>query len=154
MTRITGSLITMLIAAFALVAGAQAGEIYTKSGFGAWKQAVNGYDVVAYHTQNEAVKGDVAYATEYLGETWIFSSQANLDAFKANPDTYRPAYGGHCAWAMANGKKAPGNPTVWRVENGTLYLNVSTGIQKKWLKDIPGFIQKADAEWPSIRASL
>ncbi len=139
------------IAAFVLVAGAQAGEVFKKR---SWDHALNGYDAVAYHAQSEAVKGNDAYTTEYLGETWTFSSQANLDSFKENPDAYRPAYGGHCAWAMSKGKKAAGNPTVWHIYEGTLYLNISRGIQKKWLKDIPGFIERADAKWPAVRASL
>ncbi len=130
---------------------AHAGEVYKKKN---WDYAVDGYDVVAFHTQNSAVKGVSAHTTEYLGENWSFSSAENLEAFKADPDKYRPAYGGHCAWAMARGKKAPGNPKFFDVIDGVLYLNVSKGIQKKWRRDIPGFIEQADARWPAIRAKL
>jgi len=138
---------------FAIVTGTavNAGEVFKKRSWGA---AVNGYDVVSYHNADAPVKGSKEFTTTYLGETWQFASQANLDLFVENPDQYRPAYGGHCAWAMSKGKKAPGNPTVYHVVDGVLYLNVSKGIQKRWFKDIPGFIEKADAEWPAVSAKL
>jgi hypothetical protein len=34
--------------------------------------------------------------------------------------------------------------------DGSLYLNFDASIQKRWEKDIPGFIADADAKWPSI----
>ncbi len=148
---ITKFLLALLIGTFATVVSASAGEVYVKW---SWGEAVDGYDVVAYHTQDAAIEGSAEFSTQYLGETWLFSSQENLDLFTQDPDRYRPAYGGHCAWAMSKGKKASGNPKVFKVVNGTLYLNVSRGVQNKWFKDIPGFIEKADAEWPSVRAKL
>jgi hypothetical protein len=35
--------------------------------------------------------------------------------------------------------------------DGKLYLNLDADIQNKWLKDIPGYIKKADANWPKIK---
>ncbi len=35
--------------------------------------------------------------------------------------------------------------------NGKLYLNLDTGIQAQWLKDVPGRIKSADAKWRSIK---
>jgi hypothetical protein len=38
----------------------------------------------------------------------------------------------------------------WKIVDGKLYLNYNRKIQKKWLKDIPGFIEKADKNWPEV----
>ena len=143
-------LILLAIAMTGTIAAAGAAEpIFMKR---SWDHAVNGYDVVAYHKTNTAVRGLESFATDHLGATWLFSSAANRDAFIADPDAYRPQYGGHCAWAMAKGKSAAGDPDVWHIHNGKLYLNVSNGIKKRWLRDIDGFIERADAQWPEFVA--
>jgi hypothetical protein len=38
----------------------------------------------------------------------------------------------------------------WKIVDGKLYLNYSRKIQKKWEKDIPGYIRKADKNWPAV----
>ncbi|MEZ5953062.1 MAG: YHS domain-containing (seleno)protein [Hyphomonas sp.] len=109
--------------------------------------AVQGYDPVAYFTDGMPVKGSDAFTTEYMGATFQFSSAANRDAFVADPAKFAPQYGGYCAWAMADGNYAKGDAKFWRIVDGKLYLNYNAGVQKKWVKDIPGFISKADTEW-------
>ena len=36
------------------------------------------------------------------------------------------------------------------VVDGKLYLNYDATVQKRWEKDIPGFIKKAEANWPKV----
>ncbi|MEM9501877.1 MAG: YHS domain-containing (seleno)protein [Pseudomonadota bacterium] len=113
--------------------------------------ALGGYDTVSYFQGNGVpVKGDARYTVDYKGAEWHFSSQANADTFKQNPAAYAPQYGGHCAWAMSRGSLAPGDPTVYKLVDGKIYLNVNKQVQSMWLKDIPGFIAKANAAWPEI----
>jgi hypothetical protein len=38
----------------------------------------------------------------------------------------------------------------WKIVDGKLYLNYNREIQKKWEEDIPGFIDKADRNWPGV----
>lgn len=111
--------------------------------------AVGGYDVVSYFG-GKPVKGSAQFQTKWKGATWQFANAGDLARFKANPAAYAPQYGGYCAWAVAQGRTAPGDPTQWRVVGGKLYLNYNAEIQSKWVKDIPGFIKKADANWPSV----
>lgn len=111
-----------------------------------------GYDVVAYFAQGQPVKGDRAFSTVWNGATWQFASAANLSKFKANPATYAPQYGGYCAWAVANGYTASGDPRNWKIVGGKLYLNYNADIQSKWVKDTPGLIRKGDANWPTVLA--
>jgi YHS domain-containing protein len=112
--------------------------------------AAGGHDVVAYFTEAKPVKGSADYSTDYKGAEWRFSSAANLEKFKAAPAAFAPQYGGYCAWAVAQGYTAPGNPKNWSIVEGRLYLNYNDKVQADWLKDVPGFIRKADANWPRV----
>lgn len=112
--------------------------------------AVSGYDPVAYFTQGKPVEGNGDHEYEWNGATWRFSSAENLGSFKAEPESYAPQYGGYCAWAVSQGYTAPSDPQAWRVVDGKLYLNYSEDVQKKWVRDIPGFIAKADTNWPKV----
>ncbi len=112
--------------------------------------AVGGYDPVAYFTTGMPVEGRKAYEYKYKDATWRFSSAENLATFKADPDRYAPQYGGYCAWAVSQGYTAKGDPKNWRIVGGKLYLNYNNDIQKKWEKDIPGFVMQADGNWPMV----
>jgi len=48
------------------------------------------------------------------------------------------------------GDIAKGDPTVWKIVDGKLYLNCRVEIMKKWEQDIPGYIEKANENWPRI----
>lgn len=124
-----------------------ADQIYT--GYFSSK-AVSGYDVIAFFDQQKPVEGSSKYQLEYKGADWYFSSQQNLDKFKADPEKYAPQYGGYCAWAMASSKTAPGKPPFWTVHNDKLYLNYDQKVQNTWLTDIDTFIEKADAIWAKM----
>lgn len=134
-----------IIAVLAFSASAIAGE-YSHSA-----PAVQGYDVVSYQTGKRPVRGNGHYVSTYKDATYQFSSNENLKKFEKNPGKYAPAYGGYCAFGVSVGKKFLGDPEVWRVVDGTLYLNLDTNIQADWVKDIPGRIKSADAKWIKIK---
>jgi len=113
--------------------------------------ALDGYDAVAYFTVGKPVRGAKAVSHEFGGKTYYFSSARNRDAFAAAPEKYLPQYGGYCAWAVAQGELAPGDPAVAKVVNNKLYLNFNQEIAARWEKDIPGFIRAGNAHWPKIR---
>ncbi|MEP6970963.1 MAG: YHS domain-containing (seleno)protein [Betaproteobacteria bacterium] len=112
--------------------------------------ALSGYDAVAYFTENKPVKGDAKFAQEYQGAQWHFASAANRDAFAADPKRFAPQYGGYCAWAVSEGSTASADPKLWKIVDGKLYLNYDADVQKKWDRDIPGHIRKADQNWPKV----
>jgi len=112
--------------------------------------AVQGYDPITYFTDGAPKKGLDQFSTQYQGADFYFSSQKNLDLFKANPTAYAPQYGGYCAWAVAQGYTAKGDAKHWRIVDGKLYLNYSESVQKSWAEDIAGNINKADNNWPSV----
>jgi len=109
--------------------------------------ALKGYDPVAYFTLGRPVKGDARLTFEWKGATWRFSTTEHRNAFVAEPERYAPSYGGYCAWAMSQGRLANIDPEAWKIVSGKLYLNYNDDIQKRWERDIPGFIAKADVEW-------
>lgn len=113
--------------------------------------AVQGYDVVSYQTAKRPIRGNGHFVAVHKGATYQFSSQPNLAKFEKNPEKYAPAYGGYCAFGVSVGKKFIGDPEVWRVVDGKLYLNLDASIQSQWLRDVPGRIQTADAKWKKIK---
>jgi len=57
--------------------------------------AIDGYDTVAYHTENRAVKGKSEFSYEWNDADWHFASAKNRDLFAADSDRYAPQYGGY-----------------------------------------------------------
>ena len=127
---------------------AHADKIYT-SFFS--DDAVGGFDTVAYFSEGKPVKGLSKYSYQWQGAKWLFSSEENLAAFQNSPEKYAPQYGGHCAWAVAaKNSLVEGDPEFWRIVDDKLYLNYNKSVQGKWLKDVPGFISKANTNWPDL----
>ncbi len=137
----------LLIAAIAAPLPAIAAPVWT--GLLGTQAAVGGYDAVSYFA-GKPVEGSDKFTLQYNGATFKFASAANLAAFKANPAKYAPQYGGHCAWAAANNYRFAGDPKVWRIVDGKLYLNYNRDVQQKWEKDIPALVAKGDANWVTL----
>ena len=96
--------------------------------------ALRGTNVVAYFTEARVVRGSTAHQARFV----------------ADPGAYAPAYGGFCAWALSQGYTAPTDPVAWRMVEGRLFLNYDRAIQRRWERDIPGFIALGDANWPRL----
>jgi YHS domain-containing protein len=114
--------------------------------------ALKGYDPVAYFAEGKPVQGKPEITASHEGATYRFASAANRDAFAAAPGKYAPQYGGYCAYGMASGYKAPIEPDAWTIVEGKLYLNYNQSVRSRWSGDIPGYIRKADANWPTVRS--
>lgn len=121
--------------------------------------AASGYDVVAYHglqqvpvgqTQPAAIPGKASITAKYNGATWAFASEANRDAFVADPARYAPGYDGHCAYGISQGGKVPANPNLWRIVDGKLYLNITRTVVGFWEADIPGNLKQSEVKWTSL----
>jgi len=145
--RLAG-LLAVGAACLLLPALAGAASPVNKSLFGG--VAIEGYDPVAYFTDGKPVEGEKKHSFEWRGATWRFASAEHRDAFAAEPEKYAPVYGGYCAYAVANDSLAGIDPEAWTIHDGRLYLNYSLAIREKWLQDLPGYIAKADANWPGL----
>jgi YHS domain-containing protein len=115
--------------------------------------AIEGHDPVAYFTDNRAVLGSGAFTAQYEGSTFKFASAEHRDAFVADPEKYVPQYGGFCAYGTAAGYKAVSDPEAFTIVDGKLYLNYSRSVQAEWVKDIPGYVAKANENWPDVSRS-
>ena len=153
-TRLLATVCAALVSAVAIDLGlprTALGVEPTYTGFLS-STALGGYDPVAYFIDRKSVKGSDEYALEWKGVRWRFAGVEHLETFRADPEKFASRYGGYCAYAVAHGATAPGDPQVWKVFDGRLYLNVSKGIQVEWEKNIPGYIHQADENWPKLLA--
>lgn len=108
-----------------------------------------GYDVVSYFS-GTPLAGSQDITSQWEGATWRFANVQNKAAFDADPARYAPQYGGYCAYAVAKGSTAKGDPEAWSVVDGKLYLNLSQSIRATWQQDIPANIAAGNANWPKV----
>lgn len=136
-------------ALFADLGGENTGPIHTAAKGDTL--AVSGFDVVSYFTDDGVpVEGSEEFTVRYEGFDYRFASEENANTFIADPAKYAPAYGGYCAWAIgANDALAPGDPEVYEIVDGKLYLNFNEDVQARWEEDIPGFIASGDTNYPT-----
>jgi YHS domain-containing protein len=141
--------------AASLATSASAGDQYVdQTGF-----AVSGFDVVSYFAlpqspvgqpQLAPLPGKAALTAEWNGAKFAFATEANREAFLADPAKYAPQYDGHCAYGVAKGGKVPGNPTLWRIVDGKLYLNITKNVVGFWEEDIPGNLTTSESNWTKL----
>lgn len=112
--------------------------------------AIRGYDTVAYHLEGKPVKGVNEFTAHWNDTNWRFVSAENRDMFLSDPERWAPAYGGYCAWAVANNYTAKTEPDAWSIVNERLFLNFNKSVRRTWGEDIPGNIKRGDANWPAV----
>lgn len=113
---------------------------------------IEGYDPVAYFTDNKAIKGNEQYRTEYHGATYWFASEEHAELFKKDPEKYAPQYGAFCGYAVSIGKLRPVDPTIYQIENGRLILQHTQEAYRLFNKNLVESTEKADKNWPVIVA--
>ncbi len=111
--------------------------------------AIKGYDPVAYFMQSKAIEGKDEFTYEWSGSKWKFTSQNNMESFKAAPEKYAPQFGGFCAYGCSEKHKAPTDPNAWTIVNDKLYLNYNLKVKEMWIKDTANRIPAAMAYWKS-----
>lgn len=113
--------------------------------------ALQGYDPVAYFTQNKAVKGKKELAVAAEGVTYYFATAEDKELFKKDFKKYEPQYGGWCAYALGStGEKVEIDPETFKIIGGKLYLfyhSWTNNTLPKWNKDEATLKSKANASW-------
>jgi len=112
--------------------------------------AIQGYDPVAFFTENKPVKGKPEFVARHGGATYFFASKENRDAFKAEPAKYEPAFGGYCAYGVSRGKLVEIDVDAFQIVDGRLLLQYSKGVRNDFNKDAKGNLAKADGNWPGL----
>lgn len=113
--------------------------------------ALEGFDPVAYVVDGKAVRGRPEVWTR-LGEVeYWFANAEHRAAFERDPEAYRPAFGGFCAYALADGSIVHGDPEVWQIQHGRVVLQ-NNGFAK-WLynQDADAKFVAASGRWEKLR---
>lgn len=109
-----------------------------------------GYDVVSYF-DGTPKNGNEQFVTTYQGGRFYFSNQVNLNKFKEKPEKYAPAYGGWCAYAMAeSGDKVSIDPETYTITDGKLFLfynRLGNNTLKPWKENESELIKKSLINW-------
>lgn len=120
--------------------------------------AIDGYDPVAYFSGKPA-KGSKDFSSTYEGVTYHFANAKNKKAFDAAPKKYEPAYGGWCAWAMAEeNDKVEVDPKSYKIVDGRLmlfYKGFWGDTRKQWNEKAAEdgeqtLVTKADKNWAGL----
>lgn len=121
---------------------------------------LGGYDVVSYFQKNGPQKGNSKIQVALNGVTYLFSSEENKTLFLKDPKRYEPAFGGWCAYAVADSKsKVEVDPKSFVIQDGRLlvfYDGIFADTRKKWTttksKSPNLFLKEADMNWPEIKS--
>lgn len=111
---------------------------------------IDGYDPVAFFTDNKPVKGDPQFSYTYEEAVYHFASQEHLDLFKANPEKYKPQFGAWCAYAVSLGRTAPIDVNTFSIVDGRLVIQHNQRAVNGWSKDPEGNLKLADKYWPRV----
>jgi YHS domain-containing protein len=111
---------------------------------------LDGYDAVAFFTDNKPVIGDEKFRVTYEDALYYFASKQHLDVFKRNPEKYKPQFGAWCAYAISLGRVAPIDVNTFSIVDGRLVLQHNERAVKGWNKDVAGNLSKADKYWPAV----
>ncbi len=116
--------------------------------------AINGFDPVAYFTDATARLGRDDLEYRFAGAVWRFRNEGNRAAFSDNPEIYMPHFGGYDPVGVARGVAVPGDPRLWRITGGRLYLFHTAASREAFADNPDGVIATADREWPKVRLTL
>lgn len=105
--------------------------------------AINGYDVVAYFTKQQAQQGNSEFSHNWQGVKWLFTSQKHRNMFIKSPENYVPLFGGFCGLGAAHGALVPSDPEAWTTHKGQLVLNQDKKVTETWLYNPDKNIQRA-----------
>ena len=108
---------------------------------------INGYDVVAYHTEQKAIQGNEAYFSNWNDGKWLFSSASNKKLFDAKPDLYAPLFGGYCVFAVSQGFTANTDPEVFEIIDGQLIFFAAEDVHQEWMKDSVTNLKICTQKW-------
>ena len=114
--------------------------------------AIQGYDPVAYFTDNKPAKGDRKFLSEYEGAKYLFASMEHKALFDDDPAKYAPAYGGYCGYAASIDRLSPISPDWFQIIDGKLILQHNKKAFDKFNADLKSNIVKADENWPGLVA--
>lgn len=118
-------------------------------------RALKGWDTTAYFLAGAARNGADSHVFRWRGALWRFASKRDRDLFAANPEKYAPQFGGHCANGLSEGHLVHGNPRVWMIVDGRLYVFYAERGRRIWrsVPDVRARIAEARRNWERLKPS-
>src|SRR6266436_3674743 len=112
--------------------------------------ALQGYDTASYFTDNQAVKGNPKFQSDFEGAKYYFASTEHKALFDANPAKYAPAYGGYCGYAASIDRLSPISPEWFQIIDGKLILQHNKKAYDRFNATLKENVVKADQNWPGL----
>jgi hypothetical protein len=116
--------------------------------------AISGFDPVAYFVDGAAKPGKDVFEQTFAGAVWRFRNEGNQAAFVADPDVYMPRFGGYDPVGIARGVTVAGDPRVWLIAEGRLYLFYTLENRAAFTADAGDLIATAEHQWPALQRTL
>jgi hypothetical protein len=116
--------------------------------------AIRGYDPVAFYTDGKPIPGSPDVELHYAGVIWRFRNTGNREAFAARPDVYVPQFGGYDPIGVSRGVAVAGNPSLWLISGGRLFLFYDRRRLEMFTDDPARFIDEAERKWPDVLGTL
>ncbi|MDA9207365.1 twin-arginine translocation pathway signal protein [Octadecabacter sp.] len=112
--------------------------------------ALKGYDTTAYLNSGGAQDGADDHVVSWKGAIWRFATAEDAATFEADPDAYAPQFGGYCTRAMSIKREVPGDPEVWRIFDGKLYVFFAPRGGNLFDDDQEDMIALAQVHWDTL----
>jgi hypothetical protein len=116
--------------------------------------AIEGYDPVAYFTENRPVLGLPDFEAAQAGAVWRFHNEGNRASFMAHPEVYGPQFGGYDPVDVARGVTLAGNPFFFVVTRQRLYLFGIEANRDAFAANPDHFLEEARERWHELEQSL
>ncbi len=133
--RLLAQLLAIAALAFAWGSAANARPYNTSSEGGESRLMLRGFDPVAYFTQATHLRGRPEFRSEHDGVVYRFASAEHKAMFDREPARYAPQYGGFCTNGIAYGIPWGGDPDVWTIADGKLYIFGGEASKRYFMMD-------------------
>jgi hypothetical protein len=115
--------------------------------------ALDGFDPVTYRLEAAPRPGRPDHEYLWRGLAWRFASAANRAAFIRDPEAFAPRIGGYDAERAASEVVVPGDPEIFLVRSGGLYLFRNEDHRRRFVAD-RDLESRAEASWQRLQPSL
>ncbi|MBX9649915.1 MAG: hypothetical protein K2X57_22980 [Xanthobacteraceae bacterium] len=116
--------------------------------------AIEGFDPVAYFTDQLAAQGLPDFEASEAGAVWRFRNEGNRASFVSHPEVYAPRFGGYDPVDLGRGVTYAGNPRFWLVVDRRLYLFGREDSRDAFAANPARFLKDATARWPGLEQGL
>ncbi len=112
--------------------------------------ALGGFDPLSYFVERRPLSGRGQFEYGFAGATWRFRNEGNRAAFARNPHLYMPRFGGYDPVGIARGVAVAGNPAVWIIADGHLYLFHDRAALDAFFDNAEPITATAERRWPQV----